>query len=92
MELNLLNLFIAFYIAGVAMAMWNIYLPSYRIISSIDRNNILTKRPILSFFIVLGIFTITFPLFAWIILFDDKVVRFQDSFIKGVMGLENDNK
>jgi len=93
MELSLLiKILIAFYISGVAIAMYTIYLPSYRIISSIDRNNILTKKPILSFLIVLVIFAIAFPFMAWIILFDDKIERFQNGFIKGVMGINDDNK
>jgi hypothetical protein len=92
MELSLLiKILIAFYISGVAISMYTIYLPSYRIICSIDRNNILAKKPILSFLIVLVIFTIMFPFMAWIILFDDKVEKFQNGFIKGAMGI-NDRK
>jgi hypothetical protein len=88
MELSLLiKILIAFYISGVAISMYTIYLPSYRIICSIDRNNILAKKPILSFLIVLVIF----PFMAWIILFDDKIEKFQNGFIKGAMGI-NDRK
>ena len=34
-------------------------------------------------------FTIMFPFIAWIILFDDKVERFQNGFIKGVLGIND---
>jgi hypothetical protein len=32
-----------------------------------------------------------FPFMAWIILFDDKIEKFQNGFIKGAMGI-NDRK
>ena len=50
----------------------------------------MVKKPILSFLIVFVIFFIMFPFIAWIILFDDKIDRFQNGFIKGVLGINND--
>lgn len=85
----MLDIFIAFYAAGVGIAWWTLWLPSYRIIKEIAPNNIMSEKPIMSGIIVLVIFTIMFPFIAWIILFDDKVERFQNGFIKGVLGIND---
>ena len=85
----MLDLFIAFYVAGVGIAWWTLWLPSYKIIKEIAPNNIMSVKPIMSGIIVLVIFTIMFPFIAWIILFDDKVERFQNGFIKGVLGIND---
>ena len=90
MELSLFKFASAMYISGVGLAMWKIWFPCHRIITSLDRNNIMVKKPILSFLIVFVIFFIMFPFIAWIILFDDKIDRFQDGFVKGVLGINND--
>ena len=82
----MLVIFIAFYASGVVSAGWSLWLPSYKIIKEIAPNNIMAAKPIMSGLIVLVIFTIMFPFMAWIILFDDKVERFQNGFIKGVIG------
>ena len=49
----------------------------------------MSVKPIMSGIIVLVIFTIMFPFIAWIILFDDKIERFQNGFIKGVLGIND---
>ena len=58
-------------------------------IKEIAPNNIMAVKPIMSGLIVLVIFTIMFPFLAWIILFDDKIERFQNGFIKGVLGIND---
>ena len=88
----MLEMILAFYAAGVLMAMWQLWLPSYRIIKEVDPYNIVVQRPILSGIIVLVIFTIMFPFIAFTLLFDDKVERFQNGFIKGVMGKYDDRR
>ena len=87
----MLEIFIAFYASGVAIAWWTLWLPSYKIIKEIAPNNIIAVKPLMSGLIVLVIFTIMFPFIAWIILFDDKIERFQNGFIKGVIG-NNDRR
>ena len=86
----MLEIFIAFYASGVVIAWWSLWLPSYKIIKEIAPNNIMAAKPIMSGLIVLVIFTIMFPFMAWIILFDDKVERFQNGFIKGVIGSDRE--
>ncbi len=83
------EIIVACYASGVAIAMWRIWLPSYKIISRIEPNNIMARTPILSGLVVFVIFTVCFPMIAWIILFDDKIKRFQNGFIKGVMNLND---
>lgn len=87
MELNLFELFVAFYIGGVITAMAVIYYPSYKIIKELDGNNIVVKNPIVSFLVTFVIFFIMFPFVAWILIFDDKVDRFINGFVKGVLGI-----
>ena len=85
----MLEIFIAFYVAGVGIAWWSLWLPSYKMIKEIAPDNIMAKKPIMSGLIVLVIFTIMFPFMAYIILFDDKIERFQNGFIKGVLGIDD---
>jgi hypothetical protein len=85
----MLEIIIAFYASGVGIAWWQIWLPSYRIIKDIQPNNIMVKKPIMSGLIVLVVFAIAFPFIAYIILFDDKIERFQNGFIKGVLGIND---
>ena len=85
----MLDIFIAFYVAGVGIAWWTLWLPSYKMIKEIAPDNIMSVKPIMSGLIVLVIFTIMFPFIAYIILFDDKIERFQNGFIKGVLGIND---
>jgi len=87
MALNLFEVFVAFYIGGVITAMAVIYYPSYKIIKELDRNNIVVKSPIISFLVTFVIFFIMFPFVSWILIFDDKVERFINGFVKGVLGI-----
>tara|TARA_R100000479_G_C6268730_1_gene158671 strand:+ start:182 stop:367 length:186 start_codon:yes stop_codon:yes gene_type:complete len=58
-------------------------------IKEIAPDNIMSVKPIMSGIIVLIIFAIMFPFIAYIILFDDKIERFQNGFIKGVLGIND---
>ena len=80
----MLEIFIAFYATGVAIAMWRLWRPSYYIVKELQPNNIMVQKPILS-----GMFALMFPLLAYTILFDDKMERFINGFVKGVMGLND---
>ena len=85
----MLEIIIAFYVSGVAIAWWTLWLPSYKIIKEIAPDNIVARKPMLSGLITVVIFAIFFPFIAWVILFDDKVERFQNGFIKGVLGIND---
>ena len=43
--------FLAFYVAGIGLAMYKLYLPSYLTIKKLDSQNILIQRNIIAFFI-----------------------------------------
>ena len=88
----MLEIFIAFYATGVAIAMYRLYYPSYRVIKALAPSNSMVQKPILSATIVLLIFTIMLPFIAYIILFDDKMDRFVNGFVKGVMGVKDDRR
>jgi hypothetical protein len=87
----MLELFIAFYASGVAIAMWRLYYPSFRMIKYVDSHNIIARKPILSFFVVLFIFTLMLPFMAYTLLFDGEMDKFRKGFVNGVLGL-NDNR
>lgn len=79
---------IAFYFAGVFIAMFKIWAPSYQIIREVDPHNPMSKRPILSTLVVLVLFTLFLPFMVLVLLFDDKAVKFIEHFIKGAIGDE----
>ena len=85
----MLEIFIAFYATGV-LAMYRAVRPSYYIVKELAPSNIMVQKPILSGIVVMVIFALMFPLLAYIILFDDKMDRFVNGFVKGVMGLKDD--
>ena len=85
----MLEIIIAIYASGVVLAMWSLWLPSYRIIKEIAPNNIVARKPILSGLVTFVIFSFMFPFIAYVILFDDKVEKFQDGFIKGVLDIND---
>ena len=62
---------------------------TYRIIKEIAPNNIVARKPILSGLVTFVIFSFMFPFIAYVILFDDKVEKFQDGFIKGVLDIND---
>ena len=85
----MLEIFIAFYATGVAIAMWRLWRPSYYIVKKLQPNNIMVQKPILSGIVVMVMFALMFPLLAYTILFDDKMERFINGFVKGVIGLND---
>ena len=77
--------FLAFYIAGMALAMFRLYRPSYLTIKEIDPNNILIQRNVIAFFVMIVGFAI---ILLWIIpaLLSDKAARnFISSFVQSVL-------
>ena len=61
-----LEIVAGFWLAGSLLAMWKIWKPSIKVISLIDKENILVQRPILSTIIVFVIFTIFLPFMVFL--------------------------
>jgi len=81
--LSIGEIILAFWIAGVGLAMWKIWKPSLKIITLVDRNNILVTRPILSTIVVLVIFTIFLPFMVIPLLIPNRLEEFVSGFIRG---------
>ena len=75
-----MEIFIAAWLSGVALAMWKIWLPSIQVIREVDPNNPLLVRIWLSTIIILVLFIMILA-----ILFDDHTVRFIRAFAKGAI-------
>jgi len=55
--------FIAFYISGVALAMAKLYIPSWKVIKSIDPRNPLVVNKVMAFFVmIIGFMIILIPI------------------------------
>ena len=78
--------FIAFYFAGVLLAMFKIWLPSYKIIKLVDPGNPLIASPIMSTLVVFILFTLFFPFLMITLLFDEKAIKFIEHFSRGAIG------
>jgi hypothetical protein len=78
-----LEIVAGFWIAGVALAMWKIWKPSYKVISLIDTDNILVQRPVLSTIVVVIIFTIFLPFMVLPLLIPNKLEQFVYGFVNG---------
>jgi uncharacterized membrane protein YidH (DUF202 family) len=77
--------FLAFYVAGIALAMYKLYLPSYLTIKKYDPNNILVERKILAFFIMIIGFSIILIGIIPALLSDNMGKRFCTSFVAAVL-------
>jgi len=77
--------FLAFYVAGIALAMYKLYLPSYLAIKKIDANNILIQRNIIAFFVMILGFTIILMGIIPALLSDNLGKRFCTSFVAAVL-------
>jgi hypothetical protein len=78
-----LQMILCFWLAGSLLAMWKIWRPSYKVITLIDRDNILVTRPILSTIVVFIIFTIFLPFMVIPLLIPNKLEEFVLGFIRG---------
>jgi fructose-specific phosphotransferase system IIC component len=78
-----MEIFIAGWLSGVALAMYKIWFPSFRIIKKVDPSNPLTIRPWLSTLVVAILFTIFLPVMIFALLFDNYTENFIKAFIKG---------
>ena len=80
-----MEIFIAAWLSGVALAMWKIWLPSIQVIREVDPNNPLLVRTWFSTLIVFILFTIFMPLMIFAILFDNHTESFIRAFAKGAI-------
>lgn len=83
-----LEIVAGFWLAGSLLAMWKIWKPSIKVISLIDKDNILVQRPILSTIIVFVIFTIFLPFMVLALLIPEKAEEFALGFIKGTQRIK----
>lgn len=81
----MLEIIIAFYVSGVGLAWWQIWLPSYRTIKHLEPNHLLVRQPILSGIVIIILFIIVLPALTVVLLFDDKKERFIKGFVKGAI-------
>lgn len=86
--MSILEIIFAFWIAGVALAMWKIWFPSLKIIKAIQPENIFTERPILSSIVVVCIFFLTLPFMVIPLLIPNKLEQFASSFIRGATSIK----
>jgi hypothetical protein len=77
--------FLAFYVAGIALAMYRLYIPIYRTIKRLEPENIFVQRKYLGFFIILGMFSVVLILIAPTLLSDNLSKRFCVSFVDAVL-------
>lgn len=77
--------FLAFYVAGIALAMYRLYLPIYRTIKRLEPGNLFIVRKYLGFFIVLGMFSVVLILITPTLLSDNLSKRFCVSFVDAVI-------
>jgi|TARA_R100000541_G_scaffold15334_1_gene24736 hypothetical protein len=78
-----LEMILCFWLVGSLLAMWKIWRPSYKVITLIDRDNILVTRPILSTVVVFIIFTIFLPFMVIPLLIPNRLEEFVLGFIRG---------
>ena len=83
-----LEIVAGFWLAGSLLAMLKIWKPSIKVISLIDKENILVQRPILSTIIVFVIFTIFLPFMVLALLIPQKAEEFALGFIKGTQRIK----
>lgn len=81
----MLEIIIAFYVSGVGLAWWQIWLPSYRTIKHLEPNNLLVRQPIVSGIVIIILFIIVLPALTVVLLFDDNKERFIKGFVKGAI-------
>ena len=75
--------FIAIYMSGVMTAMWALYYPAWKIIRSVNPNNLLIIRPVTSFFTVFFFFTLFFPVIVVALIFPVRARLFIEGFARG---------
>lgn len=77
--------FLAFYVAGMALAMFRLYRPSYLTIKEIDPNNILIQKNVIAFFVMIIGFAIILLGIIPALLSDKAARNFISSFVQSVL-------
>jgi len=77
--------FLAFYLAGIALAMYKLYIPIYRTINRLQPENIFIRRKYLGFFVVLGIFSVVLVIIIPSVLSEKLGKKFCVSFVDAVI-------
>lgn len=77
--------FLAFYVAGMALAMFRLYRPSYLTIKEIDPNNILIQQNVIAFFVMIIGFAIILLGIIPALLSDKAARNFISSFVQSVL-------
>jgi len=83
---------VAFWLAGVLLAMWKIYLPSLKVIKLIAPDVIIVTRPILAGIVTFILFTIFLPFMVLPLLIPDRLEKFASEFIKGAANIKDETK
>lgn len=84
--MDALSLVAAFWIAGIGMAIYNLYLPAIRIIGLIDKNNVGYRYAWLGGFVFACFTAVLLPAMVHMILLEKYQERFLNSFIPAFMG------
>jgi len=84
------SVIIAFWISGVFMAWYSLWLPAMKIIGILEPNNIAYRYRFLGGIIFALMSTVLFPLMIHIILNDNHKERFLRAFIPAYLGRERD--
>lgn len=87
--MDALTLVSAFWIAGVGMAIYTLYLPAIRIIGTLDKNNIGYRYAWIGGIIFALFSTIFLPILIHVILLEKHQERFLKAFIPAYMGDKN---
>jgi|TARA_R100000479_G_scaffold174566_1_gene123079 sensor domain CHASE-containing protein len=76
----------AFYLSGVAVAMWQLWLPAYNILKELEPENFVVRNGWTSSLVVLLCFTLLLPFMVLVLLIEEQKIKFIKGFIKGVSG------
>ena len=77
--------FLAFYVAGIALAMYRLYLPIYKTIKRLQPENLFIVRKYLGFFVVLGMFSVVLILIMPSVLSEKLGKKFCISFVDALV-------
>ena len=77
--------FLAFYLAGIALAMYKLYIPIYRTIKKLEPDNLFVVRKYLGFFVILTIFSVVLVIIIPSVLSEKLGKKFCVSFVDAVI-------
>mgnify|MGYP000948084058 CR=1 FL=1 len=83
---TLFNYIIAFWIAGIAIAFWRLFLPSMEVVRRLDSDNLVIRYQLISAITFIVLTTFLMPFLIRVLLDDNHRERFLNGFIPGIMG------